>query len=171
MPIFQHFRQYAMRSCMAAVAGAALLQASPSLAAGAGDLLVAPTRVVMNGAGSSESYSQQYRGNTATYRISLELRRMDAEGDLIEIPRPKPTAPRRRLWRWCAIRRGALRLHPTSRRRCASSHAPRRNCRREYRVHMLFRGVPQPTEVTPAAAAAPQGLAIQLIPIYGITIR
>ena len=41
----------------------------------------------------------------------------------------------------------------------------------EYRVHMLFRGVPDPVEAATAdQAPSANGLSIRLTPIYGITI-
>ena len=40
----------------------------------------------------------------------------------------------------------------------------------EYRVHMSFKAIPKPREVTEATPAETDGVAIQLIPIYSVTI-
>ena len=50
-----------------------------------GDLLIAPTRVVMNGGGSSQVILSNIGSKAATYRISLELRRMLPDGGLEDI--------------------------------------------------------------------------------------
>lgn len=53
---------------------AATFTASPALAQG--DLLVAPTRVIINGAGNAEVVLSNIGSQAATYRIGVELRRM-----------------------------------------------------------------------------------------------
>jgi P pilus assembly chaperone PapD len=53
-----------------------LLLASPSAQAGVGDLLVAPTRVVLNGSRGTEIILNNIGEDVATYRVSVELRRM-----------------------------------------------------------------------------------------------
>jgi P pilus assembly chaperone PapD len=40
----------------------------------------------------------------------------------------------------------------------------------EYRVHLLFRAVPDPTPVTAATDQSAKGLRLELTPIYGVTI-
>jgi len=65
------FRQFAL--CAAVLASSVL--AHPARAQG--DLLVAPTRVVINGGGGAEVVLSNIGDKPATYRISLELRRMD----------------------------------------------------------------------------------------------
>jgi|GEM_PF-6075543 len=58
----------------------------------AGDLLVAPTRVVLDGARGTEVILNNIDSETATYRVSLEVRRMNADGTLDEIEPEKATA-------------------------------------------------------------------------------
>ena len=53
----------------------ALLSPAP-VAAGVGDLLVAPTRIVLNGSRGTEIVLSNIGDDVATYRISVELRRM-----------------------------------------------------------------------------------------------
>ena len=51
----------------------------------AGDLLVAPTRVVLDGSRGTEVVLNNIGSEPATYRISLEIKRMTAVGGLDEI--------------------------------------------------------------------------------------
>ena len=50
-----------------------------------GDLLVAPTRVIINSGGNAEVVLSNIGDKPATYRISLELRRMDEDGDFNDV--------------------------------------------------------------------------------------
>src|SRR5687767_10965525 len=59
--------------------------------AGVGDLLVAPTRIVLDGRGGSEIILNNIGEETATYRISVELRRMLPDGRLEEVKEPSAT--------------------------------------------------------------------------------
>ena len=72
---------------------AAFLLAASALAApahAAGDLLVAPTRIVLDGARGTEVILNNIGTETATYRISLELKRMDAAGRFVDVAAPTP---------------------------------------------------------------------------------
>lgn len=55
---------------------ATLLFTMSGTARAQGDLLVAPTRIVINGGGGAEVVLSNIGAETATYRIGLELRRM-----------------------------------------------------------------------------------------------
>ena len=71
---------------LAAAAFAAAAFALPGSAiAGVGDLLVAPTRLVLNGSRGSEVIIKNIGPETATYRVSVELRRMMPNGALSEV--------------------------------------------------------------------------------------
>ena len=50
--------------------------------AGIGDLLVAPTRIVLNGSRGAEIVLSNIGDEVATYRVSVELRRMKPDGTL-----------------------------------------------------------------------------------------
>ena len=50
-----------------------------------GDLLIAPTRVILDGRRGTEIILSNIGDEEATYRISLELRRMTAEGALVDV--------------------------------------------------------------------------------------
>lgn len=148
----------------------AVAASPPALAQG--DLLVAPTRVVLSGSGSTEIVLSNIGSEPATYRIALELRRMGAEGDFTEVPEAQANAAERaalEMLRYAPRRITLLPGQPQAIRLSARPGADLPDG--EYRAHMSFRAVP-PT-VTPEAAesqAASGQLAIQLTPIYGITI-
>ncbi len=57
----------------------------------AGDLLIAPTRVVLDGRRGTEVILNNIGDEEATYRITLELRRMNAQGRLEDVDLEKAT--------------------------------------------------------------------------------
>ena len=65
-----------------------LLLAGPVAQAGVGDLLVAPTRVVLNGSRGTEIILNNIGEEVATYRVSVELRRMTPDGMLNDVADP-----------------------------------------------------------------------------------
>jgi len=71
-----------------------LLLSSPAQA-GVGDLLVAPTRLILDGGKGAEIILNNIGDEPATYRISTEFRRMNPDGRLPTSPR-RPTGTRRR---------------------------------------------------------------------------
>ena len=56
--------------------------------AGIGDLLVAPTRIVLDGRKGTEVVLNNIGDAPATYRISVEFRRMTADGSLEDVTEP-----------------------------------------------------------------------------------
>ena len=64
------------RRLLLALAFPAALLATPPATAGVGDLLVAPTRIVLNGSRGTEIVLSNIGDDVATYRVSVELRRM-----------------------------------------------------------------------------------------------
>src|SRR6188508_3503899 len=78
------FRSFAQLALIAP----ALVLASPAAQAGVGDLLVAPTRVVLNGSRGTEIILNNIGEDVATYRVSAELRRMTPEGKLVDVELP-----------------------------------------------------------------------------------
>ena len=56
--------------------------------AGVGDLLVAPTRLVLDGRRGTELVLNNIGDEPATYRISVEFRRMNPDGTLAEVKEP-----------------------------------------------------------------------------------
>src|SRR5438034_11058906 len=77
------------RSIATAVFAAAPLIAFSSPAeAGIGDLLVAPTRIVLDGRKGAEIVLNNIGEEPAVYRVSIEFRRMDQDGGLNDVPQP-----------------------------------------------------------------------------------
>ncbi len=151
-------------------AGAALaLSTIATVPAQASDLLVAPTRVVLDGARGTEVILNNIGTEEATYRISLELRRMLPDGTLEVIETPNEAEEAALGMIRYAPRRVVLPPNQPQAIRIAArpdSSLPDG----EYRVHMLFRAIPRPRPVTEETAPAGEGFSIRLIPIYGVTI-
>lgn len=135
--------------------------------AGVGDLLVAPTRIVLNGSRGTEIILNNIGEDVATYRVSAELRRMTPEGKLEDVATPNEQEKAARDMVLFAPRRVTLPPNQPQAIRL-SARAPDGLPDGEYRIHLLFRAIPAPQPV-----AAPQkvdGVAFQLRPIYGVTI-
>ena len=67
----------------AVLAAAIAISAATPAAAGVGDLLVAPTRIVLDGRKGTEIILNNIGDEPATYRVSVEFRRMTADGNLL----------------------------------------------------------------------------------------
>jgi P pilus assembly chaperone PapD len=156
------------------IIGATLLASAPlpfaSPANAAGDLLIAPTRVVFDGRRGTEVILNNIGNEEATYRITLELRRMNDQGRLDDVD---PLAAN-------AKEKAALEVIRYAPRRVTLPPNQPQSIRvglqatdtlpdGEYRAHMLFRAIPKAPAATGAEDAG-NGLKIQLIPIYGISI-
>lgn len=81
------FTRSAVHAARAALL-APLLLCAASAQAGIGDLLVAPTRIVLNGSRGTEIILNNIGEDVATYRISVELRRMTPDGMLHDVAEP-----------------------------------------------------------------------------------
>jgi len=151
---------------------AAALGTAASPACAAGDLLVAPTRVILDGSRGTEVVLNNIGSQPATYRISLEIKRMTAEGGLDEIAEENVTAAERSALEMIAFSPRRVTLPPNQPQVVrVGVRLPEGTPPGEYRAHMLFRAVPDAaaavsTEAKPASA----GVSIALTPIYGITI-
>jgi P pilus assembly chaperone PapD len=137
--------------------------------AGVGDLLVAPTRLVLDGRKSAEIVLNNIGDEPATYRISIEFRRMTADGQLVDVTEPTDRDKSAADMIVYAPHRVTLAPHEPQSIRIAA-RAPQGLPDGEYRVHLLFRAVPAPTPVAPASGEPVKGLHLQLIPVYGVTI-
>jgi hypothetical protein len=150
----------------AAALGAA---ASPALAAG--DLLVAPTRVILDGSRGTEVVLNNIGSEPATYRISLEIKRMTAEGGLDEIAEEKVTPAERAALDMIAFSPRRVTLPPNQPQVVrVGVRLPEGTPPGEYRAHMLFRAVPDAAPATGEPKPVSEGVSIALTPIYGITI-
>jgi hypothetical protein len=163
--------KFSTRVVVSAVFVAAPMFAFPAPAqAGIGDLLVAPTRIVLDGRKGAEIVLNNIGEEPATYRVSVEFRRMDTNGNLEDVKEPTAADKAASDMIIYAPRRVTLAPHEPQAIRIAA-RAPQGLADGEYRVHMLFRAIPPATPVVPAAApAADKGLRFQLTPIYGVTI-
>lgn len=165
--IFNRFRNIAKVATGLAGLGAAL-SATPVTAQG--DLLVAPTRVVLEGSRGAEVVLSNIGSEEATYRIGLELRRMLPNGELV--PVEPETANEKEQAALAMIRYAPRRIvlppgQPQSIRIGARPGADLPEG--EYRVHMAFRAIPKARART-EAPDPDAGVQIRLIPVYGVTI-
>jgi hypothetical protein len=154
----------------AALAAAPLLAVASPAQAGIGDLLVAPTRIVLDGRKGAEIILNNIGDEPATYRVSVVFRRMTEDGGLLDVV--EPTANDRAAEDMISYqpRKIVLAPHQPQSIRIVA-RAPEGLPDGEYRVHMLFRAIPPAVPVVAAAAAEPvKGVHFQLTPIYGVTI-
>jgi len=135
---------------------------------GIGDLLVAPARLVLDGRKGAEVVLSNIGNEPATYRISVEFRRMTENGGLEDVESLSEHDKIAQDMIVFAPRRVTLAPRTPQSIRIAARPGPNIPDG-EYRVHMLFRAIPP---ATPAAAqsAEQKGLSFALIPIYGVTI-
>jgi len=154
-----------------ALAFAAPLLASPTPAsAGVGDLLVAPTRIILDGRKGTEIILNNIGEEPATYRVSVEFRRMLEDGSLEDVKDPSAAEKLAEEMIVYAPRRVTLAPREPQAIRIAA-RAPQGIQDGEYRIHLLFRAVPPPEPVVAEAAAKQvKGVSFQLRPIYGVTI-
>jgi len=159
------------RSIFAAAAVAAPLIALSSPAeAGIGDLLVAPTRIVLDGRRGAEVVLNNIGEEPAVYRVSIEFRRMDENGGLNEVSQPTADDQKAADMIVYAPRRVTL-APPTPQAIRIAARPPQGLPDGEYRIHLLVRAIPPATPVVQAAASTPEkGLRFQLTPVYGVTI-
>tara|TARA_R110002110_G_scaffold27728_4_gene100410 strand:+ start:156 stop:926 length:771 start_codon:yes stop_codon:yes gene_type:complete len=136
----------------------------------AGDLLVAPTRVVLDGDRGTEVILNNIGSETATYRISLELRRMTADGRLEEVGEDQANAMEQAAKAMIRYAPRRVTLPPNQPQAIRLGvRAPEGLADGEYRVHLLFRAIPEARSVTDQAVPE-GGFTIALTPIYGVTI-
>ena len=143
-----------------------LLPADPAVA-GVGDLLVAPTRIILNGSRGTEIVLTNIGEDPATYRVSVEFRRMTPDGTLHEVEEPSAAEQLAQSMILYAPRKVTLAPNQPQSIRIAA-RAPKDLPDGEYRVHLLFRAVPQPIPAGPPKEV--KGIAFELRPVYGVTI-
>lgn len=156
-----------VRAATFALLAPVLMLAPLPARAGVGDLLVAPTRIVLDGRRGTEVILNNIGDDVATYRISAELRRMTPEGRLVDVEAPTSAEKAAQEMVLFAPRRITLPPNQPQAIRL-SARAPEGLADGEYRIHMLFRAVPPPRSPVPAQKV--EGVAFQLTPIYGVTI-
>ncbi len=166
--MFHHaFRRFG-RALVAAAATAAIL--CPLPASAQGDLLVAPTRVIMDGRRGAEVILSNIGSEEATYRIGLELRRMTDDGDLVPVTEDQANAKEQAAMAMVRYAPRRITLPPGQPQSVRIAARPAADLPDgEYRVHMTFTGIPKPRPVTQEAGNE-QGISVKLIPVYGISI-
>ena len=152
-------------SCMLLFAPVACTSlVAPAFAAG--DLLVAPTRLVLSESSGGEVLLSNKGAESAIYRASVVLKRMQADGLFEEVTQPSPEQQELIDMINYAPRRVVLAPGQTQTIRVAARIPPAWPSG-EYRAHMLFRAVPSDMQATQSAQ---DGVSIALTPIYGVTI-
>ena len=158
------------RSILAASRHAAPLIALPTAAkAGVGDLLVAPTRIVLDGRKGAEIILNNIGDEPATYRVSVEFRRMNEAGELVDVTTPSDADRKAEDMIVYAPRKVSLAPHEPQAIHI-SARPPQGLPDGEYRVHLLFRAIPPATPVVQAEGEAAKGVQFKLTPVYGVTI-
>ena len=154
------------------LAAAALGVAMPAPLSAQGDLLIAPTRLVLDGRRGGEVMLSNIGSEEATYRVELELRRMTPEGDLERVEESSANVTERAALEMIRYAPRRVTLPPGEPQSIRISARPGAELPDgEYRVHMSFAAVPKVRPIAPAAeGAATEGFAIRLTPIYGITM-
>jgi hypothetical protein len=149
---------------------ALLAAVTPACAQGGGDLLIAPTRIVLEGRVRTAEIALINIGSApATYRVSLVRQRMTQDGAFEEVTEPLEGeqfadalvrfTPRQAVLEPRVAQTIRLQL-----RKPADLPAG------EYRSHLLFRAVPEVTQAAPEDELPTEGVGIRLIPVYGISI-
>src|SRR5207302_6014490 len=105
----------------------------------------------------------------ATYRVSVEFRRMTEAGDLVDVTTPTNADKTAEDMIIYAPRKVTLAPREPQAIRIVA-RAPQGLADGEYRVHMLFRAIPPATPVFQSAGDAPKGVQFKLTPVYGVTI-
>jgi hypothetical protein len=150
---------------------AAARGAAASPAGAAGGMVGAPTRAIRRGSRGTEVVLNNIGSEPATYRISLEIKRMTAEGGLDEIAEEDVTAAERAALDMIAFSPRRVTLPPNQPQVVrVGVRLPEGTPPGEYRAHMLFRAVPDAAPATAELKPASEGVSIALTPIYGITI-
>lgn len=167
-------------AALAAPGQAPAPSATPASAAipargGAGDLLVAPTRVVFEGRTRAAEITLVNIGREpATYRISLYHLRMLESGEMKEIEVPEEGSP----WSDDLVRYAPrqVTLDPNvSQVVRIQLRLPASLEDGEYRSHLLFRAVPREDAMPERSIEKPagedaKGFSVRLTPIYGVSI-
>jgi P pilus assembly chaperone PapD len=152
----------------ASIAAAPFLVPPSGAEAGVGDLLVAPTRIVLDGRKGAEIILNNIGDEPATYRVSVEFRRMTESGDIVDVTTPSALDKSAEDMIVYAPRKVSLAPHQPQAIRIAARPAQGLPDG-EYRVHLLFRAIPPATPVV-QTAEKPKGVQFKLTPVYGVTI-
>lgn len=162
------FARLVVPTAMLALSAVTLSFPTPA-SAGVGDLLVAPTRVVLDGRRGTEVILNNIGDDVATYRVTAELRRMTPDGKLVDVDTPTDADKIAQEMILFAPRKVTLPPNQPQAIRL-SARAPQGVADGEYRIHLLFRAIPQARPQTAEPAQKVEGVSFRLTPIYGVTI-
>ena len=162
-----HFRRI-FKTSLTCLAGLATL--TPSIGSAQGDLLIAPTRLVLDGRRGGEVILSNMGSEEATYRVALELRRMDENGNLTPVDVGEASESERAALEMIRYAPRRVTLPPAQPQSVRISARPGADLPDgEYRVHMSFAALPKVQSVAQPQAAG-NGVSISLTPIYGIVM-
>lgn len=151
-----------------AVSAAPFLTTAPAQASG--DLLIAPTRVILDGRRGTEVILNNIGNEEATYRITLELRRMNDRGRLDDVDLAQASDKEKTALEVIRYAPRRVTLPPNQPQSIRIGMQPSETLPDgEYRAHLLFRAIPKAAPVE-ATQDVGNGLKIKIIPIYGISI-
>jgi hypothetical protein len=147
------------------------LAAQPAPLAAQGDLLISPTRLVLDGRRGGEVILSNIGSEEATYRVTLELRRMTPEGELEPVDDAEANLTEKAALEMVRYAPRRVTLPPDQPQAIRISARPGAELPDgEYRVHMSFAALPKTRPIRTETAEAGSGFSINLIPIYGITM-
>lgn len=144
----------------------------PAPLAAQGDLLIAPTRLVLDGRRGGEIVLSNVGNEEATYRVDLELRRMTPAGELEPVANEAANVSEKAALDMIRYAPRRVTLPPNEPQAIRISARPAPDLPDgEYRVHLSFAALPKVQSVAaPDQAPTEGGFAINLVPIYGITM-
>ena len=145
--------------------------AMPAPLAAQGDLLIAPTRLILDGRRGGEVILSNIGDEEATYRVTLELRRMTPEGELERVDESAANLTEKAALEMIRYAPRRVILPPGEPQAIRISARPGAELPDgEYRVHMSFAALPKVRPVAPEGEVPAQGISISIIPVYGITM-
>ena len=157
-----------VKTAIAGLAGLATL--APSAGSAQGDLLIAPTRLILDGRRGAEVILANQGSEEATYRITLELRRMDENGNLVPVEESEASAAEKAALEMIRYAPRRVTLPPAQPQSVRISARPGADLPDgEYRVHMSFAALPKVEAVAQPVNEA-TGVSIALTPIYGVVM-
>ncbi|MBO9517898.1 MAG: molecular chaperone [Porphyrobacter sp.] len=149
----------------------ALSLAMPAPIAAQGDLLIAPTRLVLDGRRGGEVILSNVGSEEATYRVSLELRRMTPEGSLEPVDAAEANVTEAAALEMIRYAPRRVVLPPGEPQAIRISARPGAELPDgEYRVHMAFAAVPKVQPIASPETAPAGSFVVKITPIYGITM-
>jgi hypothetical protein len=153
------------------IAACGVVLTLPSSLAAQGDLLIAPTRLVLDGRRGGEVILANVGSEEATYRVTLELRRMTPDGDLEPVDQAQANLSEKAALEMIRYAPRRIILPPGEPQAIRISARPGAELPDgEYRVHMSFAALPKVRPLAPPSDTPPQGVSVIITPVYGITM-